>query len=285
MNVLDNWLGRYNILSQEDLYQAKREIMQEIALAGLARGGFFDHASFYGGTALRIFYGIKRFSEDLDFSLDYKDKQFSFEKFIPYIIDEFKVLGLDVELSIKSKTKISAIESAFLKDNSVWGVLQIWDKKNASTPTVKVKIEIDKEPPLKFESEPKLLLQPYSFYVNCMKEEFLFAGKMHALLFRQWKNRVKGRDWYDFEWFVRRGTQLNLDHLKERSVESGHWDKEKVFDYGALLSILKSRILHLDIELAKADIQRFIQNPMELKIWTRQYFLDVMEQIQVVSVD
>ena len=123
MKVLNKWLQRYNISSQEDLYQAKREIMQEIALAGLARGGFFDHASFYGGTALRIFYGIKRFSEDLDFFLDYKDIQFSFEKYIPNIVDEFKVLGLDVDLSIKSKTKISSIESAFLKDNSIWGVL------------------------------------------------------------------------------------------------------------------------------------------------------------------
>lgn len=143
-----------------------------------------------------------------------------------------------------------------------------------------MKIEIDKEPPLKFDSEPKLLLQPYSFYVNCMKEEFLFAGKMHALLFRQWKNRVKGRDWYDFEWFVRRGTKLNLAHLKERCVESGHWEKAEIFDAGALLTILKNRIQQLDIDLAKEDIQRFVQNPAELKIWSKQYFLDVMQHIQ-----
>ncbi len=140
---------------------------------------------------------------------------------------------------------------------------------------MKIKVEIDRHPPLKFEYEPKLLLRPYSFYVNCMKEEFLFAGKMHAVLFRQWKNRVKGRDWYDFEWFVKRGTPLDLTHLYERSVESGHWQPGTSLDRETLLRVLKKRISTLDVQSAKNDIQRFIDDPKEINIWSKDYFIDL----------
>jgi len=277
MGLLEDWLGTYSINSTEDLFNAKREIMQEIALAGLARGGFFEHCSFYGGTALRIFYGSKRFSEDLDFSLNYKDEDFTIERFIPDIINEFNVLSLDAQVSIKKKKGVSAVESAFLKENTIWGMLNVnAQKKNRSFPSVKIKIEIDRNPPLKFEFEPKLMLRPYSFYVNCMKEEFLFAGKMHAVLFRQWKKRVKGRDWYDFEWYVKRGISLNLAHLEQRSVESGNWDPVHDLNRDNFLNLLRKRISGLDFEMAKTDIQRFIDDLEEVNIWSKNYFLDLI---------
>ena len=133
---------------------------------------------------------------------------------------------------------------------------------------------------MKFESEPKLLLRPYSFYVNCMKEEFLFAGKMHAVLLRQWKTRVKGRDWYDLEWFIKRGTPLNLEHLKERSVESGNWERKRDLNAGTFLKLLHEKIDKLDLKLAKDDIQRFIYNPDEVKIWSKDYFKNLGAFIQ-----
>ncbi len=281
MDLIKDWLSTYTINSKETLFSAKREIMQEIALAGLSRAGFFDHASFYGGTALRIFYNIKRFSEDLDFSLNYKDDTFSIENYIPHIVNEFVILGLDVNLTIKKKTKLSAIESAFLKENTLWGMLTI-KGKNASFPSVKIKIEIDKLPPLKFEYEPKLLLRPYSFYVNCMKEEFLFAEKMHAVLFRQWKTRVKGRDWYDFEWFVKRETPLNLVHLKERSIESGHWEPDQSLDRKEFLELLNDKISVLDVKSAKNEIERFIEDPNEVAIWSNDYFKNLLEFIKFI---
>jgi len=281
MELLKEWLGTYTIISKEDLFHAKREIMQEIALAGMARGGFFQQASFYGGTALRVFYNIKRFSENLDFSLNFKDESFSIKKYIPHIINEFNILDLDVSMTIKEKKRLSAIESAFLKENTHWGILNVTAKgKNSSFPTVRIKIEIDRDPPLKFEFEPKLLLRPYSFYVNVMREEFLFAGKMHAVLFRQWRSRVKGREWYDFEWFVKRGTPLNLTHLKERSVESGHWDSNKDLNPKTFFDLLYEKISKLDIESAKNEIQRFIKDPNEVKIWSNNYFMNLSEFIK-----
>lgn len=172
--------------------------MQQLALAGLSRGGFFTKGAFYGGTALRIFYGLDRFSEDLDFSLLQPDKDFQLDNYLKTIEDEFVAQGMKVNIKIKKKSIHSDIESAFLKSETLWSELVL----EAVVPQsglyqnrgIKVKIEVDTLPPLGFETEEKLLLQPYPFYVKVFKAEDLFAGKMHALLFRKWGNNIKGRD-------------------------------------------------------------------------------------------
>lgn len=79
--------------------------------------------------------------------------------------------------------------------------------------SIKIKIEVGTCPPLNFKTEQKLLLQPYSFMTRCFTLPDLFAGKMHALIYRVWKNRVKGRDWYDFECYVRHNVPLDFTHL------------------------------------------------------------------------
>lgn len=177
--------------------------MQEITLAGLYRAGFFEKAAFYGGTALRIFYELDRFSEDLDFSLLVVNRDFSLNRYLDAIVAEFEALGIIVSIREKEKQIQNNIESAFLKSETIWkelvleGILPqngLEQKAN-----IKIKIEVDIEPPLGFKTEEKLLLKPYSFYVKCFTISDLFAGKMHALLFRKWKDNVKGRDWYDME--------------------------------------------------------------------------------------
>ena len=187
----------------------------------MSRTDFFERAAFYGGTALRIFYGLDRFSEDLDFSLLEADMKFSIEPYFQSIVDEFISLGLTVTIREKSKKHRSAVDSAFLKAETIWQeiVLQdiIRETGVRSNKTLKIKIEVDRQPPPDFDTEEKLLVRPFSFYVKCFTKPCLFAGKMHALLFRKWKNRVKGRDWYDLEWYVKHGIPLDVRHFLARA--------------------------------------------------------------------
>jgi predicted nucleotidyltransferase component of viral defense system len=206
--IFDQMLSRYQIVTKDDLTNATHEVMQQIALAGLYRSDFFNKAAFYGGTCLRIFHGLQRFSEDMDFSLLQADENFALENYFEPIISEFKALGKEVVINKKEKTPQTNVKSAFLKEST-----EIYDLQFATEKQVKIKIEVDTHPPPDFSTEYKLLLLPFSFMTRCYALPDLFAGKMHAFLFRAWKNRVKGRDWYDFEWYVRNGTALNFNHL------------------------------------------------------------------------
>lgn len=273
MKVIEQMLARY---PEEDRRHALREVMQEIALAGLQRAGFFDKAAFYGGTCLRIFYGLPRFSEDLDFSLLAPDAAFSLEPYFRALAEEFSAFGFTVEISQRQKVVPSAVVSAFLKENT-----SIYDMRVADQPLLKIKLEVDTDPPGGFTTEEKLLVQPYSFYVKCYALPDLYAGKMHALLFRRWKNRVKGRDWFDFEWYVRNATPLNLGHLQERARQSGDWGAE-VMDEAAFRRLLEARIQSLDIKAARRDVQPFVRTPSQLDIWSREYFMQLAGKVLFV---
>jgi len=273
INLLDQMLKRYLLTSAGQQDQALREIMQEIALAGLYRASFFEKAAFYGGTCLRIFHGLPRFSEDLDFSLLQADTGFSLQPYFKAMQAEFEALGLQVEISAKQKTLDSQIESAFLKNTT-----QIFSLNIRSNRQVKIKFEVDTLPPLGFETEERLLLQPFSFYVKCFALPDLFAGKLHALLFRQWKNRVKGRDWFDFEWYVRQGVAPNLAHFAQRARESGHWQADGI-DKTELQLLLRQRIATVDFAAARQDVVKFIPDASALDIWSSDYFLKLVEKL------
>lgn len=283
--MVKEWLEEYQPQNEEDIFNAMREIMQEIALAGLSRTDFFDLAAFYGGTALRIFYGLDRFSEDLDFSLFEDNPNFSLEPYFDAIIKEFEALGIHVQIREKIKRKKTSIESAFLKNETLWKELVLEDIIKQigihHKRTIKIKIEVDTTPPQKFNTEEKLLLRPYSFYVRCFTPSSLFAGKMHALLFRKWKNRVKGRDWYDMEWYIRKGIPLDLNHFLERAKNSGDWQKNQITSE-EFRHLLENKIRTVEIPKVKEDIVRFIQEESALNIWSKQYFLDLTKQIVIM---
>jgi predicted nucleotidyltransferase component of viral defense system len=276
INLLEQMLGRYSLVNAEQHDQALREIMQEVALAGLNRAGFFEQAAFYGGTCLRIFHGLPRFSEDLDFSLMQPDADFSLQPYFNAVIAEFNALGLAVEITIKQKTAESQIASAFLKSNTQVFSLNISSSRKIK---IKIKFEVDTLPPLGFATEEKLLLQPFSFYVKCFSLPDLFSGKLHALLFRQWKNRVKGRDWFDFEWYVRHSVSPNLTHFAQRANESGAINNE-VVSKADLKMLLHQRIMAVDFEEAKQDVVRFIPDAKVLNIWSKDYFLQLVDRIE-----
>lgn len=281
--MIKEWLASYEPKNQEQAFSALREIMQEVSLAGLQRSGFFEKAAFYGGTALRIFYGLDRFSEDLDFSLMQRDPEFSLEPYFKGLVEEFANVGMQVSIKEKKKTKRTSIDSAFLKSETVWRELilegTVLDAGLGAMIGLKIKLEVDRNPPLRFETEEKLLLKPYSFYVKCFTKPNLFAGKMHALLFRKWQNRVKGRDWYDLEWYIRKGIPLNLDHFQARAQDTGDWSPS-VVQKEDVMNLLRNRINSISLDAIKEDIVKFIPDSKNLDIWSKSYFLELIEQLK-----
>jgi hypothetical protein len=285
--MIKEWLNTYKPANREDAAQALREIMQEIALAGLHRAGFFEKAAFYGGTALRIFYGLDRFSEDLDFSLLEVNSGFTLNKYMDAVVAEFESLGMQVSVREKLKANQTNIESAFLKSETIWKELILEDiiPQNGldQKANILIKLEVDTKPPLGFETEERLLLKPFSFYVKCFTISDLFAGKMHALLFRKWGTNVKGRDWYDMEWYIKKGIPLNLNHFRLRAQDSGDWKKETITEE-EFRELIHVRIDTVDMNRVKADIRRFIPDQEVLDIWSAKYFHDLIRHLKISSI-
>ena len=281
--MIKEWIQEYNPQNKEQAESALREVMQEVALAGLQRAGFFEKAAFYGGTALRIFYGLNRFSEDMDFSLLEVNPDFSLEPYFDSIATEFKAIGMKVSIKEKKKTLQNNIDSAFLKSETVWKELVlegiIPQAGVQAPPGIKIKLEVDREPPLGFETEEKLLLRPFSFYVKCFTLPDLFAGKMHALLFRNWKQRVKGRDWYDLEWYIKKGVPLHLHHFLLRARDTGHWT-DKTISKEQLIELLNHKIDTVSFDRIREDIVRFIPDGSVLDIWSAAYFRELIEKFK-----
>ena len=266
--IYDNMLSAYGVTTEQERRNAIFEANQQVILAGLYNGGFFDVAAFYGGTCLRIFHGLQRFSEDMDFSLLAPDDKFDFMKYFQPIIDEFAIVGREVEIKKKDKKGFGKVESAFLKDNT-----DVYDVSFQTDKSIKIKIEVDTQPPLNFKTEQKLLLQPHSFMTRCFTLPDLFAGKMHALVYRGWKNRVKGRDWYDFEWYVRHNVPLDFAHFAERVRQFNNEEiRQEVF-----MAKLKDRLASADINQVKNDALPFVRNPNELDIWSNDYFVQLAD--------
>ena len=282
--MIKEWLASYNSVDRDQATAALREIMQQVALAGLYRAGFYEKAAFYGGTALRIFYGLDRFSEDLDFSLLADEPSFSFRPYTAAIVAEFESQGMQFSIKEKDKKVQTNIESAFLKSATIWkelvleGILP--QQGMGQVANIKIKIEVDKHPPLGFDTEEKLLTQPFSFYVRCFTLPNLFAGKMHALLFRKWQNNVKGRDWYDMEWYIKKGISLQLSHFLQRAKASGDWKKD-VITPDEFRKLLSGKIDAVNMDRIKDDIRRFIPNQDRIAIWSPQYFHDLTEKLKI----
>ena len=270
--IFDSMLSKYDLTTEQSKRNAIFEVNQQIILAGLYAGGFFDKAAFYGGTCLRIFHKLQRFSEDMDFSLLAKDENFDFSRYFQPIIDAFAFVGREVEIKKKDKSKFGKVESAFLKDNT-----DVYDITFQTEKSIKIKIEVDTYPPLNFETEQKLLLQPHSFMTRCFTLPDLFAGKMHALVYRGWKSRVKGRDWYDFDWYVQHGVALDFKHLVERCRQ---FNQEEI-----TLALFKEKLVErlstTDINQVKEDVLPFVRNPKDLDIWSNDYFVQLADMFQV----
>jgi len=283
--AIETMLQKYDCQSSEDYENALIAIVQEVALLGLSRSDFFSRGAFYGGTALRIFYGLPRFSEDLDFSLDGSDPEFSLEEYLPAVERELQAYGFSMTVKQKRKTKDSAVQSAFIKGNTIQNILEISPDDSAvsgihTNAVLKIKFEVDTDPPEGAGYQVINAISPTPYRVRLYDEESLFAGKIHAVLCRDYKNRVKGRDFYDYVWYLRRGTGVNLYHLQKRMEQSGKWDSGKVLTMQELKNLLKSRFESVDYDSARNDVSSFLSpgDRSDLSLWDKDFFIDVTDR-------
>ncbi len=284
-NAIETMLNKYQCKTETDYLNALKEIFQEIALLGLWRAKFFEHAAFYGGIALRILYQLDRFSEDIDFSLLLPNMDFKLDKYNAAIADELNAFGFKVEVITKGKNHKTAIESAFIKANTIEQLLAIEVPKNItayihSMSTIKIKMEVDINPPGHFSTEAKSLLLPIPFSVLTFVPPDLFAGKLHALLCRSWKNRVKGRDWYDYVWYISRGIPVHLQHLETRLRQSGHWQEQATLNETSLKHLLTNKINTIDFNLAKKDVINFIKDKSAVDVWSAGFFGELTQHLK-----
>lgn len=284
--VILSMLEQYNCKTKVEYDNALKEIIQEVALLGLWRSKFFEYAAFYGGTALRTLYGLNRFSEDMDFSLLKVNPKFDLNPHIVAIEEELKSFGFDVSVEKKEKKNVTQIESAFIKGGTKIQFVnaKIPDavvKQTLSNEVLKIKLEVDVEPPSNFDVEMKNLLLPIPFQVKTMALGDLFSGKLHAILARKWKTRVKGRDYYDLIWYLGKNISPNLNHLKSRLVQSGDWSENNDFTQEEFKSLLVKKIKSVDFEKAIKDVSPFLKQREQatLTLWNKNYFLNICESL------
>ncbi len=286
--AIKSMLDKYNCKSMNDYTDALREILQEIALLGLWRGKFFEKAAFYGGTSLRILYDLDRFSEDMDFSLLTPMEEFDLSGYGEYIIKETQAFGFDLKFDKVEKAYESPVMSAFLKADTRKQLMLFQtgeDILNAvpKGKILKIKIEIDTDPPSDFNTETRYLLQPIPFAVRVYTLPDLFAGKMHAVLFRNWKSRVKGRDWYDLVWYTANYPELHLKHLENRMIQTGDWEEGQELTENIFQELMIERINTLRIDDLKKEVEPFVKHPETLRIWSKDFFLSLVKRIKILE--
>ena len=284
-NVIEQMLSKYETKNTNEEINALKEIIQELVLSGLSRGGFFDEAAFYGGTALRIFYKLDRFSEDLDFALVTPNKDFDLTRYFTYIEKELKAYGLNLEINSKHKSFDSNITSAFLKGDTLEHILKFFPSEvnhqyNSLLKNIKIKFEVDINPPngATYEEQYKLLPSPHQ--IKLYDKESLLAGKIHAILCRGWKNRTKGRDLYDYVFFLANDTKVNIELIKNKLIESEYIKVNDKFDINKLKELLIDKFSKIDYNDAKEDVIPFIKNINSLDMWNNKFFISITEKLK-----
>ena len=280
--ILTQMLEQYQTKTLTEKKNAIKEVVQEIALCGLSRADFFKHVAFYGGTALRIFYGLDRFSEYLDFSLISPNPDFDLKPYFKGLETELASVGLKFSIEEKIKSVDSDIKSAFLKGNTKEHIVSIYGLQDINinpSEIIKIKFEVDTNPPAfaSFENKYRLLPSPYQVKLYDMPS--LFAGKVHAVICRTWKNRVKGRDLYDYIFYLSHRSKINLPHLKARLVDSGVLKDDDTFTIETLRTMLNERFEAIDYESAKQDVLPFITDANKLDLWSKEFFIDISKNL------
>ena len=283
-NIITQMLAKYEIKNVDDEINALKEIIQEIVLSGLSRGNFFDVAAFYGGTALRIFHHLDRFSEDLDFALIEANSDFQLSSYFPYIERELKAYGLNLEVSTKKKINESNITSAVVRGGTLEHILKFFPNRennqyNYLLKKIKIKFKVDINPPsgANYEYKYKLLPSPHQIRIYDMSS--LFAGKIHAILCRNWEIRVKGRDLYDYVFFLANHTSVNLELIKNKLIASNYIDPNSLFDISVLKKLLIAKFSVIDYKEAKEDVLPFIKDFQSLNLWSQDFFCNITEDL------
>lgn len=277
VEIIKQRLENYHCDTEAEKEQALREITQEIILMELSRHEFFTKAEFHGGTALRILYRLQRFSEDLDFALLKPDIAFSLTPYLRRVTDGLRAFGYDFEIQDRSGAN-AVVKKAFLKDDSL-GKIFILKNVNAFKKIV-IKLEVDTNPPLGATTEIKQLIFPAPFSITVKDLKSSFAGKLHALLCRPY---VKGRDWFDFVWYVTQKTKINYVLLNNALHQIGSWQNtQDNINADWVISALRIKINNINWAHARRDVSPFIkalQRP-SLELWSKDFFNHLVEEMK-----
>lgn len=279
VRIVQEKLGSYNCRSSLEEEQALREITQEIVLAALGRTNFFEQAGFQGGTCLRIFHSLNRFSEDLDFALCKRKEAFALAPYLERVQRELTAYGYDLEIDDRSKAG-QVVKKAFLKDDSVGHLLRLqYALKAGPLRKLRIQVEVDTHPPPGASYVMPILDFPFPSAVRTFDLPSLFAGKIHALLCRTY---LKGRDWYDFLWYTARKTSVNHALLSASLEQTGPWKGQHIAtDNAWCIERLHAAIEALDWQQAREDVRRFVK-PSELsflELWSRDFFLNQCQKL------
>lgn len=280
LDIIEDRMRSYSLKTKQDEEQALKEICQEIALSALSRSNFFKIGAFQGGTCLRILHGLKRFSEDLDFILRLPSTDFTWKYYSNAIEEEFAAFGLNVEIMDRSESP-GQVKRAFLKEDSFGQVLVLKHKRAISDKQkLLIKLEIDTNPPSGSEFETQYLDFPFPFSIVCQDLPSLFASKCHALLCRPY---TKGRDWYDFLWYIKNRTMVNYLHLKYALEQTGPYQNKPLEINKEWLRLeLEKKILTINWDNAKQDIEPFLflEEKRALSEWSAPLFLSMLKKLQ-----
>ena len=279
IELIQQRLDNYQASNQVEEQQATKEIIQEIALYALWRAGFFEVAAFQGGTSLRILHQLPRFSEDLDFMLMQADPDFEWEGYLKQLLAVFEEYGLMSEALSKGSME-QRIKKAVIKDNSVIDQLNLFFYQGHKDQKINIKLEIDVEPPAESGFEYSYLDFPTDFEICHQDLGSNFALKIHALLCRGF---LKGRDWYDFSWYIRQRVSPNLPHLRHALLQFGPWQGQQDLevDMGWLKTVLQEKIESIDWRDAAGDVERFLK-PAEQKslaLWSGRFFSEKLSKL------
>ena len=278
VQMIQQRLDSYNCRTEIEEQQAIREITQEVVLAALGRGDFFKYALFQGGTCLRIFHGLNRFSEDMDFLLRRPDPDFKLMGHLQHLTNELAAYGYQIEITDRGKAG-ATVRKAFLKDSSLGKLIDL-RQANGRGPLAKIriKLEVDTNPPTGCGSELQYLDFPFVSAVAVQDKSSLFAGKVHALLCREY---FKSRDWYDFIWYTGQGIDINEDFLTSAINQLGPWQEQGIVaDRTWILNELKKKITSMDWKQAIEDVRRFIRvnEQPSLDLWGKELFLHQLDK-------
>lgn len=280
LDIIENRLNEYQVKTKQEEINALKEICQEIALCGLARSEFFKKGAFQGGTCLRILYGLKRFSEDLDFVLFKPDLDFTWEKYLRSIELEFASFGLSLEIIDRSQVE-GVIKKAFIKENSFIKILKLQHSYLPSDKqAIKIKLEIDVNPPDGSNFETHYLDYPYPFSILCQDLPSLFASKCHSLLCRKY---VKGRDWYDFLWYISKKAQINYSLLTNALFQTGSFQGKNLnINKKWIIENLQLKINEIDWKATQLDVEAFLkpEDQRYIENWNKDLFSNILKKLE-----
>ncbi len=248
-----------------------REYIQKYFLYILYKKKIYRNLVFTGGTALRFLHKIKRFSEDLDFSLSVKAENYNFIDLLDKTKKEFELAGYNLEVKYNEEKNVN---SAFFKFSQLlfeYGVSPLKEEK------VSIKLEIDTNPPSGGKEEVDLYNAIFMFDILHYDLSSLFTGKVHALLFRKY---VKGRDWYDLVWYLTNFKKLepNFEMLNNAARQTLGEDFDKELKIENWKSILSKKVETIDVAKIKNDVYRFLESHSDVELLTKDNLIKLLKQ-------